>query len=105
MHMYCRMFIGSVEIRRQEEVYGYAAWAPDKGVFSLRNPSSKSQTITLDVQKIFDLPENSSSSFKLSSAKNKNDTSSEMKVRKGKSFIITLAPFEVKVFDAFSLKD
>jgi hypothetical protein len=88
----------------QEQIYGYAAWAPAKGVFSLRNPSPKSQTINIDVQKIFELPENSASNFQLSSAINKNDALPEMKVQKGKSFTVVLAPFEVKVFDAVPIK-
>ncbi|MEO8820344.1 MAG: hypothetical protein ABI374_05865 [Ginsengibacter sp.] len=89
----------------KEEIYGYAAWSPVKGVFTLRNPSPNSQSINIDVQKIFELPENSSSYFKLSSAINKNDASSEMKVQKEKSFNVVLAPFEVKVFDALPMKD
>ena len=88
----------------QEEIYGYAAWAPEKGVFSLRNPSTKSQTITIDLQKIFELPGNSAAYFQLSSAINKNEASSIMKVQKGKSFTVVLAPFELKVFDAVPIK-
>jgi hypothetical protein len=89
----------------KEEIYGYAAWAPGKGVITLRNPSPNSQTISIDVQNIFELPEKSSSYFELSSAINKNDASSEMKVQKGKSFTVVLAPFEVKVFDALPMKN
>lgn len=89
----------------QEEIYGYAAWAPEKGVFSLRNPSTKSQTITIDLQKIFELPGNSAAYFQLSSAINKNEASSIMKVQKGKSFTVVLAPFELKVFNAVPSKD
>jgi hypothetical protein len=87
------------------EIYGYAAWSPKKSVFTLRNPSPDSQTINIDVQKIFELPENLSSYFKLSSAINKKDASAEMKVQKGKSFVVKMAPFEVKVFDAIPVKD
>lgn len=89
----------------KEQIYGYAAWAPGKGVFALRNPSANPQTISIDVQKIFELPENSSSYFKLNNAINKNDTSSKMKAKKGKSFTVVLAPFELKVFDAIPVKD
>jgi hypothetical protein len=41
----------------------------------------------------------------LSSAINKKDASAEMKVQKGKSFVVKMAPFEVKVFDAIPVKD
>lgn len=89
----------------KEEIYGYAAWQPGKGVFTLRNPSTKSQTISIDLQKIFELPGNSSSYFMLSNAINKNDTDAHKKVMKGKSFMVVLAPFELKVYDAIPLKD
>lgn len=89
----------------KEEIYGYAAWEPEKGVFTLRNPSLNSQSINIDVQKIFELPEKSSSYFKLRSAINKNDASSEIKVQKGKSFTVVLKPLELKVFDAIPISD
>jgi hypothetical protein len=89
----------------QEEIYGYAAWAPAKGVFSLRNPSPNSQTISIDVQKIFELPGNSASYFKIMEIVHPENSSSEIKAEKGKVFTIVLAPFELKVFDAVPMKN
>lgn len=88
----------------QEEIYGYAAWAPEKGVFSLRNPSPESQTISIDLQKIFELPGSSPSYFKITDAIHAENSSSEIKAEKGKAFTIFLAPFELKVFDVVPLK-
>ena len=88
----------------KEEIYGYAAWQPGKGVFTLRNPSTKSQTISIDVQKIFELPENSSSYFTLSDAIHPGNILDKMEVKKGRSFTVTLAPFELKIWDAISVK-
>ena len=87
------------------EVYGYAAWNPRKGVFSLRNPSSHSQTINIDIGKIFELPEGATSYFMLTNAIHPKDTLSSIKARKGKWFSIVLAPYELKVFDAISIKE
>lgn len=89
----------------QEEIYGYAAWDPVKGVFSLRNPSTKSQKISIDVQKIFELPANSASYFKITDAVHPESSSSEIKAGKGKSFTIVLAPFELKIFDAVPINN
>ena len=89
---------------KKEEIYGYAAWNPTKGVFSLRNPSDKPQKIRIDVQKIFELPENANSSFKITDAIHPINASAEIKTEKGKIFEVELAPFEVKVFDAVGVK-
>jgi hypothetical protein len=89
----------------KEEIYGYASWAPRKGVFTLRNASSKPQTIIIDIQKIFELPENSPSSYELRNAIHPSDIVSKMIVKKRKSFTITLAPFELKVWDAIPVKN
>ncbi len=89
---------------KQEEIYGYAAWNPSKGVFSLRNPSEKPQKISIDIQKIFELPENTNPSFKITDAIHPENLSSAIKAETGKTFEVVLAPFELKVFDAVSVK-
>jgi hypothetical protein len=89
----------------KEEIYGYAGWKPGKGIFTLRNPSDKAQTITIDVQKIFELPLNSAAYFTLASAKNTNDNATQIKVEKGKSFTVALLPFEVRVYNAVPVKN
>src|SRR6185369_917376 len=38
------------------EVYGWASWSPRKGILTLRNPSDKPQSISLDLADIFELP-------------------------------------------------
>lgn len=86
------------------EIYGYAAWAPRKGVFSLRNPSDQSQTIQIDIGKIFELPEGANSDYKLTDAIHPKSKSGVMKVKKGEEFTVTLAPFELKIWDAVPVK-
>jgi hypothetical protein len=83
------------------EVYGYAAWNPRKGIFSLRNPSATKKTFEVNLKEIFQLPESAPIKFQLQSAINPNDDSSKEAVNAGKSFSITLTPYELKIWDAF----
>ncbi len=81
------------------EVYGYASWSPRKGIFMLRNPSDKGGSITLDADKIFELPRNSKRRFKLSSPyTDQRVKSGELRAGAGTTF--TLEPLEVLVFEA-----
>ena len=89
---------------KKEEIYGYAAWNPAKGLFSLRNPSEKPQKILIDLQKIFELPENANPSFKITDAIHPENSSSEIKAEKGKTFEVELAPFELQVLDAVPVR-
>ncbi len=84
----------------KEEIYGYAAWAPRKGILTLRNPSLSTQTITIDLEKAFELPKNSANVFQLTNAIHPESASDKRKVRKEKSIEITLAPFELKILEA-----
>jgi hypothetical protein len=83
------------------EVYGYAAWNQRKGLFSLRNPSATKKTFEVNLKEIFQLPESAPIKFQLQSAINPNDDSSKEAVNAGKSFSITLTPYELKIWDAF----
>ena len=87
----------------KDEVYGYAAWSPRKGVLSLRNPSDQPKTFIIDVEKIFELPKNSVSSYMFKDAIHMN-VSSGLKAEKGKIFSVTLDPYELKIWDAIPIK-
>jgi hypothetical protein len=89
----------------KEEVYGYASWSPRKGIFSLRNPSPVKKTFNVSLENIFELPATSSSSFELHNAIDPNDEASEKTVQPEKTFIITLAPYELKIWDAMPARD
>ncbi|BCM89016.1 hypothetical protein IAD21_00858 [Abditibacteriota bacterium] len=81
------------------EVYGYASWAPRKGIFALRNPSAKQQSIALDPQTIFELPAGAKSTFTLSSPY-ADQSLKNGQMRAGQSMTFSLQPFEVLVFEA-----
>jgi hypothetical protein len=83
------------------QIYGFASWSPGKAVLSLRNPSAKAQKITIDVRKVFEIPENYNSTFKFYDARAENNY---QLVAQGKLIEMNLEPFEVKVFNAFPKK-
>ena len=83
------------------EVYGFAAWKQGKGILTLRNPSDKPQEFSLNLETVFELPANSSGEYTLVNKLNaEGDT---FKVLTSKPQVITLAPFELKVFEASCL--
>jgi hypothetical protein len=47
------------------QVYGWAAWSPKKGILTLRNPSARTQEITIDPAKAFELPADAAKSYNL----------------------------------------
>lgn len=80
------------------EVYGYAGWANNKGVLSIRNPTAQKKAFFLNVRKVFELPKGSGERYKFYDAK----AQSKKLLYRGKSFMINLAPHEVKVMTAVS---
>jgi hypothetical protein len=83
----------------QLQVYGYACWNPHKATLTLRNPSDKSQSITLDPRVVFELPPNAPTSYSLKSPypDQRIQTIREFSVKK--PLTLELQPFEVLVLD------
>ncbi|MEO9021468.1 MAG: hypothetical protein ABI237_01860 [Ginsengibacter sp.] len=86
------------------EIYGYASWASRKGIFSLRNPSPVQKTFKVSLKRVFELPATPSSSFKLHNAINPKDIFSEKTVQSEKEFVVTLAPYELRIWEAVPVK-
>ena len=78
------------------EVYGYAAWSPEKAVLMLRNPSREEKSFQINVNNIFELPPFIKSNYRFFDAK----TGDRDPLVQGRSFMITLQPFEVIVLNA-----
>jgi hypothetical protein len=78
------------------EVYGYAAWSPEKAVLMLRNPSRVGKSFQINVNNIFELPPVIKSNYRFFDAK----TGDRDPLVQGRSFMITLQPFEVIVLNA-----
>jgi hypothetical protein len=83
----------------KSEVYGWAAWTPKRAVLTLRNPSGKPASITLDAGQVFELPEGAPKTYKLKSPY-KDQRVQEADMTAGMPLTLELMPFEVLVFDA-----
>lgn len=81
------------------QVYGFAAWNPRKGTLMLRNPDNQPQNFTLDADTTFELPAGAAKQFSLQAAY-PDQRVQTLSLEAGQPQSITLAPFEVLVFDA-----
>jgi len=77
------------------DVYGYAGWADNKGVLTLRNPTSKTKTFVVNVKQALDVPAGLDDNYQFFDAR----TGGKKILYKGKTFMVKLAPHEVKVMD------
>jgi hypothetical protein len=85
------------------EIYGYAAWSPEKAVLSLRNPSGTEKTFEVNVRRVFELPDNAGDEYLFYDARTGRKSEGKQTLAQGSSFHISLQPFEVMVLNA-SLK-
>ena len=85
------------------EVYGWAAWSKRKGILSLRNPSDKAGSITIDIGKAFELPSGAAEKYSLKSPWKEDAGNETIVLSAGETHTFELKPFEVLVFDATPL--
>jgi hypothetical protein len=81
-------------------VYGWAAWNRRQGVLALRNPGPTRRGISIDVAKVFELPEGAPGEFVLRSPWKEDADRPARTLSAGTEFAFDLEPFEVLVFDA-----
>lgn len=80
------------------EVYGWAAWSPEKGIVTLRNPSDQPAEYALEAGAAFELPPDAATQFRVTSAY--ADSPAPFKrIEAGHTVKIPLRPFEVKVLE------
>ncbi len=84
------------------ETYGCAAWKGKKGTLMFRNPDDVEKTITIDIDKAFELPKAAAKNWKLKNSY-KDQKSEEPVLKAGKKHTFKLKPFEVRVYDAKAL--
>ena len=89
---------------RQLQVYGWAAWSPEKGIITLRNPSDKKQTYALDVARAFELPARAPRKYQARSPWLKDRDRKAVSFIAGAPKTLTLAPFEVLNLEALPEK-
>jgi hypothetical protein len=82
------------------EVYGWAAWSPTKAVLTLRNPSDRRQSISIDVARAFELPPGAARRFLARSPWNDDSGAPPASLVAGQEHAFTLGPFEVLTLEA-----
>ena len=78
------------------EVYGRAAWSPEKGIISLRNPTGKVKHFHVDVAKVLEIPKGYSQTYNFKNPRFFNSDKSGSFNGK-KEFDVTLQPYEVRI--------
>lgn len=81
------------------EVYGWASWSPRKGILVLRNPSDRAQSITIDLQNAFELPEGSPRKCSAHSPWQKDAGQAPISLAADDPRVFQLEPFEVLTLD------
>jgi len=82
------------------EPYGWASWSPRKGILTLRNPSNVPQSISIDVERVFELPPGAPRRYSASSPWAMDRGRAPVQFRAGEERGIRLAPFQVLTLEA-----
>ena len=80
---------------KKGEVYGWAAWSESKAILTLRNPSDKAQTLTIDIGKALELPVGAAQRYVARSVWTGDGGKVERVLKAGRSTSFRLRPFEV----------
>jgi hypothetical protein len=89
------------------EVYGWAAWSPQLGIVTLRNPSSNIQHYRLNLAQAFEQNKETAPSYKLQSVWNDSPNwkpGMSKTTQIGRPLDIELAPFQVLTLEADPLR-
>lgn len=82
------------------EAYGWAAWSPEKGILTIRNPNTTAQDFSIDVGRAFELPAGAPRRY-LAHIPWKADASEPpVELEAGKPHTFHLAPFQVLTLEA-----
>jgi hypothetical protein len=76
-------------------VYGWAAWTPQKAIITLRNPDEKPQTAVIDLARQLELPPGAATHFKAHDRWGNAANLDGKELDAGQTSIFTLAPFQV----------
>jgi hypothetical protein len=81
-------------------VYGWAAWSSKKGIVTLRNPGGTTQTVSIDPQSAFELPEGAAKQYELVSPYPDQPVGKVQELKAGEAAEFELKPYEVLVLEA-----
>jgi len=87
---------------RKLEVYGWAAWSPEKGIVTLRNPSDHAQEFLFDVSRAFELPSGAARSYRVSNIWDLGNSPKQLVA--GRKEKLELEPFEVLTLEAMPVR-
>ncbi len=76
------------------DIYGWAAWAPRKGIITLRNPSDQPQAFALDIGHALELPQGSPGTYTARSPWHGAEPA-QLTLVAGQATTLHLKPFEV----------
>lgn len=82
------------------QVYGWAAWSPQKAILTLRNPSAHAQDFALDVAEAFELPAGAVTRFSAHSPWSADAAQPAIQLEAGKPHTFHLEPFQVLTLEA-----
>lgn len=82
------------------QVYGWAAWSPQKGIITLRNPSAQPQAFALDIGTAFELPPGAARQCTARSPWQKDAALPPVVLEAGSAQALELEPFEVRTLEA-----
>jgi hypothetical protein len=82
------------------QVYGWAAWSPEKAILTLRNPNSEAQEITLDVGQAFELTAGAARRYSARSPWTADAAQPPVELEAGKPHTFHLAAFQVLTLEA-----
>ena len=85
------------------QVYGWAAWSPQRGIITLRNPSAQAQEFTLDAAQAFELPGGAMRKYSAHSPWTADAAQPAIMLEAGKPYTFHLAPFQVLTLEAVPL--
>jgi hypothetical protein len=82
------------------EVYGWAAWSPQKALLTLRNPGSAAQEFSVDIGSAFELPAGAALRYSAHSPWQEDSSQSDILLEAGQKHTFHLAPFQVLTLEA-----
>ncbi|HEY8310291.1 MAG TPA: hypothetical protein VIG47_07030 [Gemmatimonadaceae bacterium] len=82
------------------EAYGWASWSERKGILTLRNPSNVAQSIGIDVERVFELPDAAARKYSMESPWQGQAGRKTLTFKAGEENRIRLQPFEVLTLES-----
>jgi hypothetical protein len=82
------------------QVYGWAAWSPQKAILTLRNPSTEAQAFTVDIAQAFELPAGAARRYIARYPWSDDASQPAVELEAGTPHTFHLAPFQVLTLDA-----